>query len=321
MSAKKIIAVVGATGAQGGGLARAILDAPDGPFALRAITRNPDSAKAKEFAAAGAEVVAANLDDESSVRSAFQGAYGAFVVTNYWEAEVAPGQSRAQMELNQASNAARAARAAGLRHVVWSTLEDTRPYFTHLGSEVPVLEDGYQVPHFDAKAQGNALFTEQAVPTTNLDTTFFYEGLLRMGPKRSADGRLVLNLALADATLSLVAAEDIGRTAYGIFAAGTRYVGRSVGLAGAHVTGQELADLLAKVLGEPVDYRPLTFDELRGAGFPQAEELGNMFQFYAEAADSFVAHRDLEHVRTLNPRLASLEDWLTEHREQLKAAL
>ncbi|MCE0536483.1 NmrA/HSCARG family protein [Kineosporia rhizophila] len=322
MTDKKIIAVVGATGAQGGGLARAVLEAPDGPFVLRAITRNPSSAKARALADAGAEVVAADLGDEASLRAAFEGAYGAFVVTNYWDPDVAPGQSRSKLELTQAANAARAAREAGLKHVVWSTLEDTRPYFRHLGTDVPVLEDGYTVPHFDAKAEANAYFNEQGVPTTFLETTFFYEAFTSgQGPQRGPDGRLVLALAMDEAALSAVAAEDIGRTAYGIFAAGQRYVGRTVGLAGTHATGAEIAGLLAKVIGEPVDYRPLTFDQLRAAGFPAAEELGNMFQFYAEASESFVAHRDLEHLRTLNPRLQSLEDWLLAHQEELRATL
>ncbi|MEV5889524.1 NmrA family NAD(P)-binding protein [Nonomuraea fuscirosea] len=140
MTEKKIIAVVGATGSQGSGLARAILDNWNGPFTARALTRNPDSPAAKELAGRGAEVVRADLDDEAGLRAAFDGAYGAFVVTNYREqrtGEQAATRSRARMERDQAANAARAAKAAGLKHVVWSTLEDTRPHFTFLGSEPP----------------------------------------------------------------------------------------------------------------------------------------------------------------------------------------
>jgi uncharacterized protein YbjT (DUF2867 family) len=85
MSDRKIIAVVGATGAQGGGLVRAILDDPAGGFAARALTRNVDSAKARELADRGAEVVAADLDDRASLERAFAGAWGAFCVTNFWE--------------------------------------------------------------------------------------------------------------------------------------------------------------------------------------------------------------------------------------------
>src|SRR5262245_42651519 len=118
----KIIAVVGATGQQGGGVARAILDDPDGGFAVRALTRNPGSQAAKDLAARGAEVVATNLDDEASVRAALDGAYGAYFVTSYWE------YNDVAREQSQARNLANAAAAAGLRHVVWSTLPDTRDH-------------------------------------------------------------------------------------------------------------------------------------------------------------------------------------------------
>ena len=156
MTDKKIIAVVGATGSQGGGLVRAILADPEGRFTARALTRNADSGKARELASQGVEVVEADLDDEASVHKAFDGAYGAFVVTNFW-AQRTPEQekarTRAEMELAQAATGARAAKDTGLRHVVWSTLEDTRPHFERLGIDIPTVFDSYKVPHFDAKAR------------------------------------------------------------------------------------------------------------------------------------------------------------------------
>ena len=188
MTEKKLIAVVGATGAQGGGLVRAILDDPSTEFAVRALTRNPQSAKAQELAAAGAEVVEADLDDEASVRAAFDGAYGAFVVTNYWvdrTPEEEAARTRAEMELAQAETAAKAAHDAGVEHVIWSTLEDTRPFFADR-DDVPSLDDGrYKVPHFDAKGEANELFTKYGVPTTFLQTTFYFEAFISaMAPAR-----------------------------------------------------------------------------------------------------------------------------------------
>src|SRR5258705_1164535 len=221
---KKIIAVVGATGAQGGGLVRAILADPAGPFTARALTRNPDSARARELAAQGVEVVEADLDDEGSLRQAFDGAYGAFVVTNFWAQrtpEEEKARTRAEMELAQAAAAARAAKETGLRHVVWSTLEDTRPHFERLGSDVPTAFDGYKVPHFDAKGEANAFFTELGVPTTFLQTTMYYEAfLIGQGPHRDETGQLVLRLPMAGNTLALIAAADIGKTALGVFRRG-----------------------------------------------------------------------------------------------------
>jgi uncharacterized protein YbjT (DUF2867 family) len=85
MPAKKVIAVIGATGAQGGGVVRAIVEDRDGPFAARAITRKPDSEKARALAGLGVEVVAGDADDPSGLDRAFAGAHGAFCVTNFWE--------------------------------------------------------------------------------------------------------------------------------------------------------------------------------------------------------------------------------------------
>ena len=120
MAPKKIIAVVGATGAQGGGLVRAILADTSGEFAARAITRDVNSPKAQELARLGAEVVAANVDDVESLKRAFAGAYGAFCVTFFWD------HFSAEKEMAEARNMAEAAKAAGVQHVIWSTLEDTR---------------------------------------------------------------------------------------------------------------------------------------------------------------------------------------------------
>lgn len=323
---KKLIAVVGATGSQGGGLARAILADPSGEFAVRALTRNPDSAKAKDLAAAGAEVVKADLDDEASVRAAFEGAYGAFVVTNYW-AERTPEQeatqTRAEMELAQAEVAARAAQEAGLTHLVWSTLEDTRPFFAGR-DDVPSLDDGrYKVPHFDAKGEADAIFTRYGVPTTNLRTTFYFDSLIAgMEPSRNADGKLVLNMPMADQPLSGIASEDIGRTALGVFKRGTDLVGQTISIAGDHLTGDQYAAALTAALrdtlGEEITYQPLTWDEYRALQFPLAVEIANMFQFYAEDSTRFTGERDLAKVRELNPALQSLEEWLGKHKHDFK---
>lgn len=142
---RKIIAVVGATGAQGGGLVRAILNDPEGAFAARALTRNPDSDKARALAALGAEVVAADVGDERSLRRAFDGAHGAFCVTFFWD-HFSP-----EKELAHAAAMARAARGAGLEHVIWSTLEDTRRWVPLDDPRMPTLMGKYKVPHFDSK--------------------------------------------------------------------------------------------------------------------------------------------------------------------------
>lgn len=318
----KIIAVAGSTGAQGGGLVRAILADPAREFEVRALTRDPDSARSRELVAAGAEVVAADLDDEASLRAAFDGAHGAYVVTNYF-AERGPeevaARTAADMELDQAGNAARAARDAGVPHVIWSTLDDTRPHFGESG-RVPMLDDGrYAVPHFDAKSEADDLFRESGAPTTYLRSTFYYESLAGpLAPTRDTDGGLVLTLPMGDRRIAAIAADDIGRTALGIFHRGPQeYAGRTVSIAGEHLTGEEIASAIADVVGEPVRYEPLGWDDFRALGFPGAVEFGNMFQFYAENSEQYTAARDLALVRELNPRLQTLRGWLDAHRSEL----
>jgi uncharacterized protein YbjT (DUF2867 family) len=321
MTDKKIIAVVGATGAQGGGLVRAILADAAGPFTARALTRNAGSDAARELASYGAEVIEADLDDETSVRKAFDGAYGAYVMTNFW-AQRTPEQeqvrTRAEMELDQAAAAARAAKDTELQHVVWSTLEDTRPHFQRLGIEIPNALGAYKVPHFDAKAEANASFTALGVPTTFLQTTMYYEAFLQgQGPHRDANGELVLTLPMADKKLALVAGEDIGKTALGAFRRGEEFIGKTVSIAGTHATGEQLAAKFTAALGEKVSYRPLTTDAMRASGQPIALEMANMFQFYADASEYFTGVRNLDLVRQLNPELQTLDAWLTQHKNEI----
>src|SRR6476646_3944259 len=250
MGDTKLITVFGATGAQGGGLARAILDDPGGGFALRAVTRHADSDKARALAAAGGEVVEADLDDAASVERAMQGAYGAYGVTNYWE------HCSPEKELAQARTLAQAAKAAGIRHFVWSTLEDTRRKVPLDDPRMPTLMGHYKVPHFDAKGEADDLFRAAGVPTTFLLTSFYWDNLIHfgMGPKPGPDGRLKFVLPMDEAKLPGIAAEDIGRAAYGIFKGGDAFIGKTVGIAGEHLTGAQMAAALTTALGQPVDH-------------------------------------------------------------------
>ncbi|SEF24778.1 Uncharacterized conserved protein YbjT, contains NAD(P)-binding and DUF2867 domains [Amycolatopsis pretoriensis] len=311
MSDPKIIAVVGATGQQGGGLARAILDDPEQRFKLRALTRNPDSAAAQALAARGAEVVAADLDDEASLTKAFEGAYGAYLVTAFWE------YNSVEREQHQARAMAAAAKATGLGHVIWSTLPDTR---LHLRDDrVPTLHERYKVPHFDSKAEAEAFFVEAGVPTTFLSTTFYFEAFLDFfRPVRDDDGVVALHLPMADRRLPGIASEDIGRTAFGVFAQGPSLAGETISISGENLTGEQYAAAFAKELGTEVAYRPMSVEALRASGFPGADDLSNMFFYYAEHEDAFAGARDPEAVRKLNPRLQDFATWLAARRDAFK---
>src|SRR5688572_23640595 len=306
MSEGKIIAVVGATGAQGSGLVRAILADPKGGFAVRAITRNVHSDKAKALAKLGAEVVAADVDDTASLERAFSGAYGAYCVTFFWN-HFSP-----EKEKVQARAMAQAAKRAGVRHVIWSTLEDTRKWVPLSDNRMPTLMAHYKVPHFDAKGESDRVFAEAGVPTTCLLTSFYWENLIHfgMGPKPGPDGRLAFVLPMDDKKLPGMAAADIGKCAYAIFKRGGEFIGKTVGIAGEHLTGRQMADALTRALGRPVAHHAMAPADYRSLGFPGADDLGNMFQFNRDFSDDFCAARSLEFSRSLNPALQTFESWL-----------
>jgi uncharacterized protein YbjT (DUF2867 family) len=313
MSNKKVIAVIGATGAQGGGLVRAILADPQGEFAARAITRNPGSAKAKALADAGAEVVAGDIDDPESLIAAFNGAHGAFCITNFWE------HFSAEREVTQARNMAQAAKAAGVGHVIWSTLEDTRKWIPLADDRMPTLGGKYKVPHFDGKGEADAIFRQTGVPTTFLLTSFYWDNFIHFGagPKRGPDGTLALTFPMDDKKLPGIAAEDIGRVAYAIFQKGQALVGQTVAIAGEHLTGSEIATAMGRALGQDVRYNNVPPAVYRSFGFPGADDMGNMFQFKRDFNDYFVGVRDIAKTRALYPGLQTLDQWLARHAREI----
>jgi len=313
MADKKIIAVIGATGSQGGGLANAILNDPNGGFACRAVTRKVDGDKAKALKSKGAEVVKADLDDVESLKKAFAGAYGVYAVTNFWE------HFSAEKEKAQAKNIADAAKAAGVKHVIWSTLEDTRKLMKADDKRMPMLQEKYRVPHFDAKAEANAYFS--GLPVTYLVTSFYWDNfyLFGLGPKKGADGKYSWTLPLGNAKVAGIAAEDIGGAAYGIFKAGQQYIGKTVGIVGENLTVQQMADKLAKGLGiGAVSYNAVEPDAYRKFGFPGADELGNMFQIYRDFESAVLAARSEQTTKQLNPKLQSFENWLAAHKAEVQ---
>jgi uncharacterized protein YbjT (DUF2867 family) len=313
MADKKIIAVVGATGAQGSGLVRAILADPSGGFAARAITRDVNSDKARELARLGAEVVAGDVDDEGSLKKAFAGAYGAYCVTFFW-AHFSP-----EKELAEATAMANAAKHAGVKHVIWSTLEDSRKWVPLEDNRMPTLMGKYKVPHFDSKGDADQVFTARGVPTTFLLTSFYWENFIYfgMGPKKGSDGTLGITLPMGDQKLPGIASDDIGACAYGIFKNGGAFIGKRIGIAGEHLTGAQMAAGFTKALGQPVRYNEVAPEVYRSFGFPGAEDLGNMFQFNRDFSADFCSVRSLDESRTLNPGLKSFDAWLSENKGRI----
>ncbi len=313
MADKKIIAITGATGAQGGGLVNAILKDPNGGFIPRAITRNANSDKAKALLQKGVEVVEADLDDAESLKKAFKGAYGAYCVTNYWE-HYSP-----EKENQQVKNMAEAAKADRVSHVIWSTLEDTRNWVPLSDDRMPTLMEKYKVPHFDGKGESDKYFKEAGVPTTFMLASFYWDNFIYfgMGPKKGPDGNFAITFPMGDKKLAGISAVDIGKCAYGIFKAGNKFIGKTLGIAGDHLSGSEMAEKFSKALGKDVHYNSVPPDVYRGFGFPGAEDLGNMFQFHRDFQKDHLEVRDIERTKSINPDVKNFDKWLAENKNKI----
>ncbi|HEY0897040.1 MAG TPA: NmrA/HSCARG family protein [Sphingobacteriaceae bacterium] len=308
MADKKILTVFGATGAQGGGVARAVLGDPGSEFSIRAVTRDISSEKAAALKEMGAEVVRADIDDPASLAKALDGAYGAYFVTFFWN------HFSAEKETAEAKSMAEAASKAGLQHVIWSTLEDTRNFVPLDSDQIPTLHGKYKVPHFDGKGEADRFFTELQVPTTFLRASFYWDNLIYFGsgPKKGPDGKLYLTFPLDEAKMAGIASEDIGKCAYGIFQR-PELIGKTVGIAGEHLTGPEMAEALSSAIGQEIVFNNVTPDTFRSFGFPGADDLGNMFQFYRDFEKECNSVRDVNFSRELNSELKSFESWLNEN--------
>ncbi|MGE3727010.1 MAG: NmrA family NAD(P)-binding protein, partial [Candidatus Sericytochromatia bacterium] len=245
--------------------------------------------------------------------AAFKGAYGVFGVTFFW-AHFSP-----ETEKQEAKNIAEAAKEAGVQHVVWSTLEDTRKWVPLSDNRMPTLMNEYKVPHFDAKGESNHFFSDLELPVTFMLTSFYWDNLLNfgMGPQKGPDGKWAFNLPMGDKKLPGIAGADIGKSAYGIFKAGQAYIGKTVGIAGEHLTGTEMAQALSTALGQEIAYNAVPFEIYRNLGFPGADDLGNMFQFKHDFEADFCAARNLDTARKLNPEMQTFALWLAQHKAQI----
>ena len=134
------------------------------------------------------------------------------------------------------------------------------------------------------------------------------------------DGVLALTLPMDDKKLPGIAADDIGKCALGVFKRGAELIGKTVGIAGEHLNGAEMASALASALGRDVRHLALSPAQYRGFGFPGADDLGNMFQYKRDFEADFRAQRDVDATRRLNPRLQSFAQWLEDNIERMPVA-
>jgi uncharacterized protein YbjT (DUF2867 family) len=128
---------------------------------------------------------------------------------------------------------------------------------------------------------------------------------------------MAFTLPMGEGKLPGMAAEDIGRSAYAIFKRGDEFIGQTIGVAGEHLTGSQMAAALAQAYGREVRYNAIEPEVYRGLGFPGAEDLGNMFQFKRDFQELFCGSRDLEFSRRLVPSLQTFDSWLSENASRI----
>jgi uncharacterized protein YbjT (DUF2867 family) len=260
---KKLVAVIGATGRQGGGVVRA-LQAREG-FKVRALTRNPD--KHRELAE---EVVEADLDQPETLNAAFEGAHGVFLVTNFdararWE--------EGTNELKQATAAVRAAKDSGVKHFIWSTLPD-----------VEAISGGkFNAPHFTGKARIDPIVKEAGFANhTFVIPPFYYQNLVGvLAPQKQADGSVGWALPLdPDARcIHMGDISELGNIVAGAFThpdqAGD---GEYLPLVGDFMSFNEIVETLNRQ-GHEFSFKQVP-KELFGTLFPGAAEIAEMFSYF-----------------------------------------
>nr|WP_269330198.1 NmrA/HSCARG family protein [Kineosporia babensis] len=274
--------VLGATGRQGGAVARELLRRG---YDVRALVRNPDAGPAQAVQAEGASLVRGDFEDASSLLSAMQDCAGVFSVQTF------RGPGGAQAEERQGKAVADAAAKAGVGHFVYSS--------------VGGAERDSGIPHFESKWRIECHIAEIQLPATVLRPVMFHEIFEEIGP-RPVDGHLQLGLWMPpELPVQMIAVADIAKFAADAFDSPGTWLGRQVEIAGDELTGPQMAQAFAAVCGRPVNYVPLSIEKLRIA----REDLARMFDWFQ--ADGY--HADLPALRNLRSDLIPLQAWLAEH--------
>ncbi|XP_069590913.1 nmrA-like family domain-containing protein 1 [Ranitomeya imitator] len=297
MADKKVFVVFGATGAQGGSVAAALLD--DGKFEVRAVTRDTSKPAAVKLKEAGAEVVSADLDDEKSLEAALSGAYGAFLVTNFLE------HFSKVKEITQGKLIADLSKSLALEIVVYSGLENVKKL---TGGKL-------EVPNFDGKGEIEEYFREIGVPMTSVRLPCYYENLLTFfRPQKNKDGDgYSLALPMGDVPLDKMSVKDLGGVVVSILKSPSEYIGKNIGLSREKLTVAQYAAIMSRVTGKDIKDAKITLEAFGNLGFPGAAELVNMFRFYITKPD-----RDVDITLKLNPKAKSFESWMEENKEAFK---
>jgi uncharacterized protein YbjT (DUF2867 family) len=281
MTVDETVAVVGATGRQGGAAARALLGAG---VSVRALVRDPAQAAAQALVAAGAQLAVADFDDPTTLLAAFDGVSRVFAMTTMDGGRGTAGETADGIAIVDA------AKTASVNHLVYSSVGGAE---RHTG-----------IPHFESKRRVEEHIESIGLPATFVRPTFFYENLVAQ-PPAPEDGTIVVRLPLADGIpLQMVAVDDIGVVAAAVVLDPDRVHSGAVEIAGDELTGSQIAATFGRRAGMPARYESLPLD---AAG---DDDLRAMFAWFA-VPPSYQADRAL--TAQLDPQLQSLETWLAQH--------
>jgi len=255
-----IVTVFGATGSQGGSVARQLVKA--GKFRVRGVTRNPSSDAAERLRKIGVEVVNGNANDINSLQAAYQDAWSAFLVTNFWDTEA---KSARDTDWVQGKNMVDAAIASGtVKFIVWSTQAD-----------VESISDGkIDVPFFSVKSRVDQYIRSKNIPAAFVHAGFYMDNWVDFepmaAPRRQKDGRVVLQMPLrADVALPLIDIDsDFGQFVVPLYEQPERYNGKAILAATEYLTVPQMVDAYKRVTGEtihviPVDINSVPIDAVR----------------------------------------------------------
>lgn len=300
MPTRKTILVFGATGAQGGSAARNLLSR--GRFDVRALTRKADSPAAQQLRALGAEVVQGDLDDPASLRAALEGCYGAFGVTNFWE--------HFAKEAEQGRNLVNAVAESGVQHFIFSTLP-------------PISKEtngALNSPHFDLKAEHEELARGLGIPATFVHVPFYYENFLYFFPPRpSGNGTYSFGFPQGDTPLAAISVEDVGAIVAPMFEQPETYIGKVVKIAGDEMPAAQYAESMSRNTGADIRYTYIPRETFAAFGFPGAEDLADMFEYYRLHIPSRA--KDIEPSRALAPNLQSFDTWMARNADKMRTVL
>lgn len=297
---RKRILVFGATGAQGGSVARNLLER--GQFNVQAFTRKADSPAAEALRDLGAEIVQGDLDDPASIAAALDGCYGAYGVTNFWE--------HFEKEGPQGRNLVKAVADAKIQHFVFSTLP---PIEIETGGAL-------RSPHFDLKAEHEDYARELGIPATFIHVPYYYENFLYFFPPRTAgDGTYQFGFPQGDTPLAAMSVQDVGLIVAPIFEQPASYIGKVLKLAADELAPSVYASIMSRQTGAVIRYAYVPRETFAALGFPGAEDLADMFEYYRLHIPSRA--RDIETCRAIAPALQSFETWARSNEVALRAVI